>query len=69
MNFSMLPLLVHSESVPVGARNALRAAYVAPPERRDAELIAAARVLFQETDLDCVEARDLVGLPACGSCQ
>ena len=68
MNFTMLPLLMHSDAVPPAARDALRSAYLAPPERRQAELQSAVRVLYQETELDCGEAKDLVGLPTCATC-
>jgi hypothetical protein len=66
MGFTMAPLLMHSEGVPSAARDALKAAALSPPERRKAALEWAARVLHHETDLDCGEARDLVGLPAGG---
>lgn len=62
MPFSLAPLLVHHESVPPLARAALHAASVAPPELRDASLEEAARVLYAETDLDCGDVRELVGL-------
>ena len=64
---SMTPLLMHSDAVPAEARSALRAAYEAPPERRTAELETAARALYDGTDLECGEVRELVGLPD-GSC-
>jgi len=63
MMFSMTPLLMHSDAVPPSARAALRAAWQEPPERRDAALESAARVLYRETELDCGETRDLIGLP------
>jgi hypothetical protein len=69
MNFTMMPLLIHSDAVPPVAREALRAAFLAPPERRQAELLSAARVLFRETELDCGEAKDLVGVTSCANCQ
>lgn len=59
-------LLVHSEDVPETARDALRAALAAPPEERDPLLLLAARTLFHETDLDCSDARELVGLTGGG---
>jgi hypothetical protein len=68
MSFTMVPLLMHSDAVPAVARDALKAAYSAPPERRDAELLSAVRVLYRETDLDCGEAKDLVGLTSCATC-
>lgn len=67
MVFSMASLLIHSEAVPTEARAALVAATREPPERREAALESAARILYRETDLDCGEARDLVGLPP-GTC-
>jgi hypothetical protein len=60
---SLTPILLHSEAVPDEARNALRAASEAPPERRHAELKTAARALAQGTDLECRDVRELVGLP------
>jgi hypothetical protein len=67
-SFTMVPLLMHSPAVPQVARDALRAAFAAPPETRDSELLVAARVLRDETSLDCADARVLVGLSECGSC-
>jgi hypothetical protein len=68
MRFSMTPLLMHSEAVPPRARDALRAAWHEPPESREAALESAARVLYRETELDCGETRDLIGLPSIGDC-
>ena len=62
MPFSLAPLLVHHEGVPEIARQALRSASVAPPESRDEALEHAARVLYEETDLECQDVRELVGL-------
>ncbi len=67
MAFSLAPLLVHSEAVPHVAREALRVAHEAPLEDRLEMLEAAARVLYRETELDCVDVRELVGLPQ-GTC-
>jgi hypothetical protein len=67
MSFSITPLLLHGEQVPPGARHALRAAYDAPPDKRKPHLESAARILHQELDLDCIDARELVGLPD-GTC-
>ncbi|MBX3191068.1 MAG: hypothetical protein KF819_28990 [Labilithrix sp.] len=58
----MAPLLMHSEMVPVAARDSLRAAFEAPPERRDQMLHSAARILHAQTGLDCADVRELVGL-------
>jgi hypothetical protein len=55
-------LLIHGTLVPEPAREALRAAYEAPAEDRRALLESAARVLHRETDLDCRDVRELVGL-------
>jgi len=68
MVFSMLPLLIHSPAVPPNAREALRAASAAPVEQRRAALESAARVVFLETDLECREVRDMVGLESAGAC-
>jgi len=59
---SVALLLLHGTLVPEPARDALKAAYEAPVEHRRALLENAARVLYRETDLDCRDARELVGL-------
>jgi hypothetical protein len=59
---SMATLLIHSEDVPAEARDAIRAAYQAPPQHRAASLAAAARVLHDATGLECRDVRELVGL-------
>ena len=67
MAFSLAPLLIHSESVPAKAREALRAISTAPAEQRKSALRSAARALYAETSLDCGDAMELVGLQAgCG---
>jgi hypothetical protein len=58
MSLSMAPLLVHNEQVPAEAREAIRAAYDAPPQHRSASLVAAARVLHQTTGLECADVRE-----------
>jgi len=68
MSFSFAPLLLHTDQVPATARHALRAAYDAPIEERTPHLESAARILHRELDLDCIDARELVGLSAEGSC-
>lgn len=65
--FSILPLLVHSHAVPAVARSALLAAQASPPEDRPRALASAARVLHQETGLECRDVLEIVGLEA-GSC-
>lgn len=62
MAISMMPLLMHSEALSTEVRAALRAAVVAAPEARAAELETAARLLHREASLDCRDVRDLVGL-------
>jgi hypothetical protein len=62
MSISMAPLLIYSEQVPAEAREAIRAAYEAPPENRSARLESAARILHRETGLECGDVRELVGL-------
>jgi hypothetical protein len=62
MSLSLLPLLLFEEDVPATARAALRKASFAPATQRRAHLELAARVLSREADLDCAEARELVGL-------
>jgi len=67
MAFSLAPLLIHSESVPVKAREALRAVSAAPAEQRKSALRSAAHALYTETSLDCGDALELVGLQGgCG---
>ena len=61
MGMSMIPLLMVSDSISPAARDALREVTKAPPEQRAAKRMAAARVLFSETDLDCTEVKDLMG--------
>jgi len=68
MRFSMAPLLMHSDQVPPTARDALRAAYDAPVDRRDEMLESAARILHSETGLECGDVRELVGLGPDGAC-
>jgi hypothetical protein len=68
MSFTMAPLLMHSDHVPAGARDALRAAYEAPPESRSAMLESAARILYAETELECTDVRELVGLTEDDGC-
>ncbi len=68
MSLTMAPILLHSDGVPTQARAALRAALYGPPERREAELESAARLLFRAGGLECHEARDLVGLPPTARC-
>lgn len=65
---SFAPLLLHGDLVPPGARAALRSAYAAPEANRADLLHSAARVLARETDLDCGDVRELVGLSADFSC-
>ncbi len=68
MSFSVAPLLLHREDVPATVRQALRAASDALAEHRTPHLESAARILHREFDLDCGDARELVGLFAQGSC-
>lgn len=69
MSFSMGSLLIHSDGIPPGARDALRAAHRAGGgERRGEMLESAARVLHRETGLDCRDARELVDLAPDGCC-
>jgi hypothetical protein len=62
MTFSLLPLLLHEVDVPATARVALRRATLAPAEQRRVYLELAARSLTRDADLDCEDARELVGL-------
>lgn len=62
MALSMMPLLIHSEALSHEVRTALKAAAIASPEARSAQLETAARLLYREASLDCRDVRDLVGL-------
>lgn len=68
MSLSMAQLLMHSEQVPAEAREAIRAAYEAPPQQRIARLASAAHVLHRSTGLECRDARELIDLPGSGDC-
>ena len=62
MKFSLAPLLLVEEDVPARVRAELLAAHIAPPDERRLHLQAAARALFDEANLDCADALELVGL-------
>lgn len=62
MTLSLVPLLLFDDDVPASARVALREAYLAPADERQAHLEIAARALYREANLDCADARELVGL-------
>jgi hypothetical protein len=66
MSLTMASILMHDDLVPEGARAAIRAAYAAPPEQRAEMLESAARILYDETELDCSDVRELVDLEAGG---
>lgn len=70
MSFSLAPLLMHSDALPAGARAALKASYEGSPGERRAQLEMAAHIIYEtygQTDLECSEVRELVGLPpGCG---
>jgi hypothetical protein len=70
MSFSIAPLLLHRDDVPATVRHALRAANDGPPDERTPHLESAARFLYRarELDLDCGDARELVGLASPGCC-
>lgn len=67
MSFSLAPLLMVEDDVPATVRAALRAASRAPRSERCLHLRAAARALHHEAQLDCADAKELVGLAGdCG---
>lgn len=66
MSFSMVPLLAHSPHVP--EKGALRAALGSSPGQRRHLLETAVRILHRESNVDCADARELVGLPSPGAC-
>jgi hypothetical protein len=68
MSLSMASLLMHGAQGPAEARDALRAAYEAPPELRSGRLESAALVLHRTTGLECTDVRELVGLPGDDDC-
>ncbi|HEY1811162.1 MAG TPA: hypothetical protein VGG74_02340 [Kofleriaceae bacterium] len=59
---SLLSLLIHDEDVPPSVRAALREASAGSAEARRDQLELAARTLHRESQLDCGEALELVGL-------
>lgn len=59
---SMAPLLMHSSDVPAPVREALIAAYAGDPDERDERLVFAARMMARETELECADVRELLGL-------
>jgi hypothetical protein len=62
MKYTIASLLIHSDSVPPAAREALRAAHEGPPEHRLALLESAARILQAESGVERPDARELVDL-------
>ena len=66
MSISLASLLVHDDGVPAAARAAIRDALGSSVLRRERLLEAAARILHRETDVNCADARELVGLSAGG---
>ncbi len=64
MSFSMAPLLIHSPDVSQSVREALQAAYASDPADRIGQLMLAAQLLHRETELECADVRELVGLPS-----
>jgi hypothetical protein len=67
MAMSMTSILIHSDAVSSDVRDALQAAELAPVENRAGARKAVARLLVQESTLDCRDARELVDL-APGAC-
>ncbi len=68
-SLSLAPLLLHTDGVPDGVRDALRSAFASDREdEREAHLVSAARVFARETNLECVDIKELVGLSAEGAC-
>jgi hypothetical protein len=67
MAMSMTSILIHSHALSPDVRDALQAAEVAPVENRAGARKAAARLLLQESAIDCRDARELLDL-APGSC-
>jgi ferric-dicitrate binding protein FerR (iron transport regulator) len=68
MAFSITRLLLHSSAVPPEARDALKSAMETEPEHRAVWLERALRLLHAGTDIDCDDARELVGIAQCEGC-
>lgn len=66
MSLSMSSLLVHDLQVPAAARALLAGLRDAPESERFEAQKSAARILMDETNLDCSDVRELVDLPDCG---
>jgi hypothetical protein len=62
MALNISSLLVHDEAVPARARAAILAAKNLSGARKVESLRSAARALREETDIDCGDAMELVGL-------
>jgi hypothetical protein len=61
--FTMAPLLIHSAHVSADAKSALRAALATSSDvEAEEHLVSAAKIIYAETDLDCSDVRELVGL-------
>ena len=58
----MTELLIHSTDVPLAARVALTHAASGAAADRVGYLVEAARILHQDTGIDCEDACELVGL-------
>lgn len=68
MTLSLLPLLIHEHDLPAAARTAIALAQRATPADRTALLEVAAWSLTRDTELDCADAYELLGLTAPGGC-
>ena len=62
MALSVAPLLLFSDAIPEGARDALRDAFARPEDERPRLLANVAKILHREVDLDCDDVLELVGL-------
>ena len=62
ISVSMIALLVHSSAVPAAARRFLHAALHGPVEAQTQAKQEAGRIILRETDLTCVEVKDLLAL-------
>jgi hypothetical protein len=67
MALSMTAILLHSHAVPSDVRDALHDAELAPVESRANARKQVARLLVQQSTLDCRDARELVDLSP-GAC-
>lgn len=60
MALSLIPLLLHDDTVPPHARRELKRALTATADRRRRHLERAARSICESTDIPCADIKDLL---------